>query len=87
MKRGTLQVPRLIDYAVRLDVGAVIRRLGYRLEFYDLAEAAALEPLRAKLTSTYQRLDPLFPAEGRMLARWRIRINLEPDELDAIRSS
>ena len=87
MKRDTLHIPRLVEYAVRLDVGAVIRRLGYLLEFYSLAESPALEPLRAKLTSTYQRLDPLFPAEGRMLARWRIRINLEPDELDAIRSS
>lgn len=87
MKRDTLQTAQLIDYAVRLDVGAVIRRLGYLLEFYGLADATALEPLSAKLTSTYQRLDPLFPDEGRMLARWRIRINLEPDELDAIRSN
>ena len=87
MKRDTLQVPRLVDYAMRLDVGAVIRRLGYLLEFYGLAETAALDPLRAKLTSTYQRLDPLFPDEGRMLRRWRIRINLEPEELNAIRRS
>ena len=42
----------------------MIRRLGYLLQFYDLAEPAALDPLRARLTSTYQRLDPLFPAEG-----------------------
>jgi len=87
MKRDTLQVQRLIDYALRLEVGAVIRRLGYLLEFYALAEPAALEPLRARLTPTYQRLDPLFPNEGRMLARWRVRLNVEPDELDAVRSS
>lgn len=87
MKRDTLQVQRLIDYALRLDVGAVIRRLGYLLEFYALADPTALKPLRARLTPTYQRLDPLFPNEGRMLARWRIRLNIEPDELDAVRSS
>jgi predicted transcriptional regulator of viral defense system len=87
MKRDTLQVQRLIDYALRFDVGAVIRRLGYLLEFYALADPAALEPLRARLTPTYQRLDPLFPNEGRMLARWRVRLNIEPDELDAVRSS
>lgn len=87
MKRDTLQVPHLVDYAIRLDVGAVIRRLGYLLEYYDLADVALLEPLRARLTPTYQRLDPLFPDEGRMLARWRIRINLEQEELDAIRRS
>lgn len=87
MKRDTLRVDRLIDYALRLDVGAVIRRLGYLLEYYELADPAALEPLRAQLTPTYQRLDPLFPNEGRMLARWRIRLNIEPDELDLVRSN
>ncbi|ETI63516.1 transcriptional regulator [Sphingobium sp. C100] len=87
MKRDTLRVELMIDYALRLGVGAVIRRLGYLLEFYGLADAAAFEPLRARLTPTYQRLDPLFPNEGRMLARWRIRLNVEPDELDIIRSS
>jgi predicted transcriptional regulator of viral defense system len=87
MKRDTLRVEPMIGYALRLGVGAVIRRLGYLLEFYGLADAAALEPLRARLTPTYQRLDPLFPNEGRMLARWRIRLNVEPDELDIIRSS
>jgi predicted transcriptional regulator of viral defense system len=29
----------------------------------------------------------LFPNEGRMLARWRVRLNVEPDELDAVLSS
>lgn len=87
MKRETLRVDHLIDYALRLGNGAVIRRLGYLLEYYGLADPAALEPLRARLTPTYQRLDPLFPNEGRMLARWRIRLNIEPDELDLIRSS
>lgn len=87
MKRDTLRVELMIEYALRLGVGAVIRRLGYLLEFYGLADTAALEPLRARLTPTYQRLDPLFPNEGRMLARWRIRLNVESDELDIIRSS
>lgn len=87
MKRDTLLIGRLIDYALRLDVGAVIRRLGYLLEFYQLADNDALGRLQARLSPTYQRLDPLFPNEGRMLARWRIRLNVEPDELDLIRSS
>src|SRR3546814_11508990 len=50
MKRDTLRVALMIDYALRLGVGAVIRRLGYLLEFYGLADAAALVPLRAWLT-------------------------------------
>ena len=68
-----------------LGVGAVVRRLGYLLEHYGLADASVLEPLRGMLTATYQRLDPLLPAEGAFLSRWRLQVNVTPEELDAVR--
>lgn len=85
MKRDALKTERLVDYALQLDVGAVVRRLGFLLEHYGLADASELEPLRAKLTATYQRLDPLLPAEGAFLSRWRLQLNIAPEELDAVR--
>ncbi len=85
MKRDVLNVKRLLDYAQRLGVGAVVRRLGYLLEHYGLADAAALEPLRNMLTATYQRLDPLLPAEGVFFSKWRLQLNVTPEELDAVR--
>lgn len=85
MKRDALKAERLVDYAMRLDVGAVMRRLGFLLEHYGLANAAVLEPLRAKLTATYQRLDPLMPAEGAYISRWRLQLNVTPEELDTVR--
>lgn len=85
MKRDALNVERLVGYALRLDVGAVVRRLGYLLEQYGLADEAALEPLRSALSATYQRLDPLLPAEGAFLSRWRLQLNVTPEELDAVR--
>ncbi len=85
MKRDALEAGRLVDYALRLDVGAVTRRLGFLLEHYELAGAPALERLRAKLTAAYQRLDPLLPAEGSFTARWRLQLNVTRDELDAAR--
>jgi len=85
MKREALNVERLIDYAQRLGVGAVVRRLGYLLEHYGLADASSLEPLRRLLTATYQRLDPLLPAEGTFVSRWRLQLNVKPEELDAVR--
>ncbi len=83
--KGKLKIERLIEYALRLDVGAVIRRLGYLLDLYQMADRQRLEALRIKLTPTYQRLEPLLPNEGAMLARWRIRLNIDPDELLALR--
>lgn len=85
MKRAVLKVERLVDYARRLGSGAVVRRLGYLLEHYDMADASVLAPLRDMLTATYQRLDPLLPAEGEHLSRWRIQLNVTPEELDAVR--
>ena len=85
MKRDVLKSERLVDYACRLDVGAVVRRLGYLLELYGMADASVLEPLRSMLTAAYQRLDPLLPAEGTYISRWRLQLNVTPEELDAVR--
>ncbi len=85
MKREALNVERLIDYAQRLGVGAVVRRLGYLLEHYGLADASSVEPLRRLLTATYQRLDPLLPAEGAFVSRWRLQLNVTPEELEDVR--
>ena len=85
MRRADIQPGRLIDYALRLRVGAVIRRLGYLLELYRLVPLEELDRLRSALTATYALLDPLVPREGPHLASWRLRINVSPEELEAIR--
>jgi len=87
IRRRGLDVNRLVDYALRLDVGAVVRRLGFLLEIYSSESPAALSRLRSRLTATYQLLDPTLPAEGHRVARWRLRLNVNPDELEAVRST
>jgi predicted transcriptional regulator of viral defense system len=62
----------------------VIRRLGYLMETCRIGENGGLARLRGKLTSTYCRLDPVLPAEGRFLARWRLRLNVSPEEIQAV---
>ncbi len=84
MRRDAIAVPKLVDYALRLGVGAVVRRLGFLLETFDVAAPAEVERLRAELTATYALLDPLMPAEGPWHARWRVRVNVEPDEFRAL---
>jgi predicted transcriptional regulator of viral defense system len=84
MRRESLDTRKLVDYALRLDVGAVVRRLGFLLEVFEVAAPAELDRLHARMTSTYAVLDPVMPAEGPYQARWRLRVNVEPDELRAI---
>lgn len=87
MRRDAISVARLTDYALRFGKGAIIRRLGYLLELYGLANDDELACLRGELTDTYLPLDPLLPKEGSHLRRWRIQLNVTPQELQAVRSA
>ncbi len=84
MRREHMDAARLVDYALRLDVGAVIRRLGYLLETYQVNAPRELERLRQRLTTTYAILDPVLPAEGKFMARWRLRLNVDSNEIEAV---
>jgi len=87
IRRKDLKTSRIIEYALRLGVGSVIRRLGYLLELYRLAPDSELRRLRSALTVTYSLLDPIMPKEGPRVANWRLRLNVAPEELEAIRST
>ncbi len=69
MRSEDIDPGRLVDYALRLDVGAVIRRLGFLLETFEVDAPRELSRLRKRLTASYAILDPLLPAEGKFLAR------------------
>jgi predicted transcriptional regulator of viral defense system len=84
MRRRDMNVDRLLQYARRIGVGAVVRRLGFLLETYEMAAATVLDRLRNGLTATYVRLDPVLPAEGKRLRRWRLQLNVDPEELRAV---
>jgi predicted transcriptional regulator of viral defense system len=84
MRRQDMDVKKLVEYALMLDIGAVYRRLGYLLDLFETAESGQLELLHKKLTATYVLLDPMLPAEGRFIASWRLRLNLSPEEIEAI---
>jgi len=79
-----MEVGRLIDYALRLDVGAVTRRLGFLLEVYDFGTEADRERLRGQASATYSLLDPVMPPRGKYSGRWHPRLNVEPDEFRAV---
>lgn len=85
MRRTDVKPERLIEYALRLGNGAVVRRLGYLLDLYKLATPEELERIRHSLTATYAVLDPMLPAEGAHVSGWRLRVNVPPDELEAVR--
>lgn len=84
IKKHELDLKRLVQYAVAIDVGAVIRRLGFLLETFHVASGSHVTNLQQHLSKSYALLDPVLPDEGRYFARWRLRLNMEPDELLAL---
>ena len=84
MRRQDMDVKKMVEYALMVDIGAVYRRLGYLLELFETEETGQLELLRKKLTATYVLLDPTLPTEGKFIARWRLRLNVSPEEIETI---
>lgn len=84
IRRTDVSAQKLVDYALRLGVGAVTRRLGYLMETCGIGGPGELARLRETLTSTYCLLDPVLPPEGKFLAWWRLRLNVSPEELHAV---
>jgi len=84
MRQQDMDVKKLVGYALMVNIGAVYRRLGYLLELFETEETGQVELLRKKLTATYVLLDPILPAEGKFIARWRLRLNVSPEEIRAI---
>jgi predicted transcriptional regulator of viral defense system len=84
IRRDDIDPSRLVDYALRINVGAVVRRLGFLLELFEMEAYCELEQLRERLTMTYSVLDPVLPDEGKFLARWRLKLNVSPEEIEAV---
>jgi predicted transcriptional regulator of viral defense system len=81
IKHQLINLKKIIDYAMKIDVGAVIRRLGYLMELYQIGSQIHWDFLKTKLTATYQVLDPELPASGPFLAKWRLNLNIPEEEL------
>ena len=87
MVRERIRTSKLVEYALRLDIGAVIRRLGYLLDSCQIGTDDDRARLSAKLTPTYHLLDPSMPADGPHAATWRLRLNVDQEEIQAQRST
>jgi predicted transcriptional regulator of viral defense system len=85
-RRPDARPDQLTDYAVRMDNQAVIKRLGYLMELFDLPTkfptarwTEVATQWQPGLSAGFVRLDPRLPSEGPYDRRWRLRLNV-PDE-------
>ncbi len=83
LRRDDLDERRLVEYAKRLDNKAGSRRLGFLLETHRLGRPETVGMLRAFGRGGYDLLDPTLPDEGPHNPEWRLRVNIDPEELRA----
>ena len=65
------EAPKLADYAAKLGIGAIYKRLGFLLQRDHPDQAALINACRANLSAGYAKLDPALPAD-RLVTAWRI---------------
>lgn len=83
LRRGQLDESRLLAYVDRLSNRAAARRIGFLLSLHGLGTPETITALKAYSSAGYDALDPSLPDEGPHDPEWRLRVNLEPDELKA----
>lgn len=71
----TVDINRLVEYALRYDMGSLIKRLGWLLDETGVSEND-LRRLEDYPVTTYYRLDPGRPRSGPFNSRWHIINNL-----------
>lgn len=83
-KKKEIDYARLVDYIERFGSKAVAKRLGFLLDLYGIDNNIS-DIIRSRfLTPTFILLDPSLPARGKHMSGWRVRVNLEPEELREI---
>lgn len=72
---SSLDIKKLVDYAILYKNKSVIKRLGWALEYFGVTEKY-FAPLLEIQINYYCRLDPSGPAKGPCVKRWMIQNNL-----------
>jgi|GEM_PF-110992 len=81
---ASLDLSKLVSYALRLDVAAVAKRLGWALESFGVKERV-LAPLLAVPVKMIQPLDSRRERIGPVVARWQLQDNLTSPRRSACR--
>ena len=67
---------KLLEYVVKFNSQAVIKRLGFILELLDI-KTEIISTLQQLKTKSYTRLDTELPKSGKMMSRWSIQQNID----------
>lgn len=75
-----LDYNKLLGYAIKFNSQAVVKRLGYLLELFEI-ETVITEELQKLKTASYIVLDTELPKTGKRNSRWSIQQNLDTETI------
>jgi predicted transcriptional regulator of viral defense system len=79
--RSEIDWDKVLEYALRMNNGAILKRLGFLLEFLEIGKPTYLKEIKKHLTAGYVDLDPGSGSHGKHNRAWRLRINVRPENL------
>ena len=80
ISRDKIKFDKLLDYAIRFDSQAVIKRLGFILEVLGVKNEI-IDELQKIKTASYILLDTELPKIGKRISRWRVQQNLDTETI------
>ena len=80
VSRDKIKFDKLLDYAIKFDSQAVIKRLGFLLEMLEIKHEI-IDELQKIKTASYILLDIELPKTGKRISRWSIQQNLETETI------
>jgi len=78
--KDELKFDVLLSYAIRFESQAVVKRLGFLLEFLDI-RTHIIPDLQKIKTASFVSLDTKLPNTGKFVTRWSIQQNVDSDTI------
>ena len=71
---------RLLDFISRLGNRTICKRLGFLVETLAIAAPQIVAYCQSHLSAGYSKLDPTVAAQGRLMRRWNLEVNVHLDK-------
>lgn len=78
--KDNIDFKKLLEYVIRFNSQAVIKRLGFLLELLEI-DNPVIEKLQKLRTNSFVILEPSYPKEGKTIFRWAIQQNISTDSI------
>ena len=78
--KENIDFQKLLDYTIKFNSQAVIKRLGFILELLKI-ETPIIEILQSMRSNSFVLLEPDYPKEGKTIFRWAIQQNIDNNSI------